>query len=51
MLFAEFDQYEYEMLDLRFELKEHINREEWEESHSDQRKSRGRLGCNNNDLL
>jgi tRNA U34 5-carboxymethylaminomethyl modifying enzyme MnmG/GidA len=29
--FAEIDQYNHDMLDLRWELKEHINREEWEE--------------------
>lgn len=29
--FAEVDQYDHDMLDLRFELKEHINREEWKE--------------------
>ncbi len=28
--FTEFDQYDHDMLDLSFELKEHINREEWE---------------------
>ncbi len=28
--FAEIDQYDQDMLDLRWELKEHINREEWE---------------------
>ena len=28
--FAEVDQYKDHMLDLRWELKEHINREEWE---------------------
>ena len=28
--FAVIDQYNHEMLDLRFELKEHIRREEWE---------------------
>ncbi len=28
--FAENDTYNSDMLDLRFELKEHINREEWE---------------------
>ncbi len=28
--FAEIDQYDHDMLDLRFELKEHISREEWE---------------------
>ena len=27
--FAEIDQYDHDMLDLRWELKEHINREEW----------------------
>ncbi len=27
--FAEIDQYNHDMLDLRWELKEHINREEW----------------------
>ena len=32
--FAEIDQYDHDMLDLRFELKEHINREEWEEIFS-----------------
>jgi len=29
--FAEVDQYKDDMLDLRWELKAHINREEWEE--------------------
>lgn len=29
--FAEIDQYNHDMLDLRWELKEHINREEWQE--------------------
>ncbi len=29
--FAEIDQYDHDMLDLRWELKEHINREEWQE--------------------
>jgi hypothetical protein len=29
--FAEIDQYDQDMLDLRWELKEHINREEWQE--------------------
>ncbi len=29
--FAEIDQYDHDMLDLRFELKAHINREEWQE--------------------
>ena len=28
--FAEIDQYNHDMLDLRWELKEHINREEWQ---------------------
>ncbi len=28
--FAVIDQYDHDMLDLRWELKEHINREEWE---------------------
>lgn len=28
--FTTIDQYNHELLDLRFELKEHINREEWE---------------------
>jgi len=28
--FAEIDQYNHDMLDLRWELKEYINREEWE---------------------
>ncbi len=28
--FAEFDDYDHDILDLRFELKEHVNREEWE---------------------
>ena len=28
--FAGIDQYNHDMLDLRWELKEHINREEWE---------------------
>ena len=28
--FAEIDQYDSDMLDLRFELKDHISREEWE---------------------
>jgi hypothetical protein len=28
--FVEFDDYDRDILDLRFELKEHINREEWE---------------------
>ncbi len=32
--FAEIDQYDHDMLDLRWELKEHINREEWEEIFS-----------------
>ena len=32
--FAEIDQYDHDMLDLRFELKEHINREEWKEIFS-----------------
>ncbi len=32
--FAEIHQYDHDMLDLRFELKEHINREEWEEIFS-----------------
>ena len=27
--FAEIDQYDSDMLDLRYQLKEHINREEW----------------------
>ncbi len=27
--FAEIDQYDHDMLDLRWALKEHINREEW----------------------
>ncbi len=27
---AEIDQYDHDMLDLRWELKGHINREEWE---------------------
>ncbi len=27
--FAEIDQYNHDMLDLRWQLKEHINREEW----------------------
>ncbi len=29
--FTEVDQYDHDMLDLRFELKEHINREEWQQ--------------------
>ncbi len=29
--FAEIDQYDNDMLDLRFELKDHISREEWKE--------------------
>ena len=29
--FAEIDQYDHDMLDLRFELKKHVNREEWTE--------------------
>ena len=29
--FAEIDQYDHDMLDLRFELREYINREEWQE--------------------
>ena len=29
--FAEIEQYDHDMLDLRFELKEHINREERKE--------------------
>ena len=29
--FAEIDQYDSDMLDLRYQLKEHINREEWED--------------------
>ena len=32
--FAEIDQYDHDMLDLRWELKEHINREEWGEIFS-----------------
>ena len=32
--FAEIDQYNHDMLDLRWELKEHINREEWQEVFS-----------------
>ncbi len=32
--FAEIDQYDQDMLDLRFELKEHINRAEWKEIFS-----------------
>lgn len=28
--FSNMDQHNHDMLDLRFELKEHINREEWE---------------------
>jgi len=32
--FAEIDQYDHDMLDLRWELKEHINREEWQEIFS-----------------
>lgn len=28
--FSEFDQYDHDILNLRFELKEHINREEWD---------------------
>jgi hypothetical protein len=32
--FAEIDQYNHDMLDLRWELKEHINREEWQEIFS-----------------
>ena len=32
--FAVIDQYDHDMLDLRFELKEHINREEWKEIFS-----------------
>jgi hypothetical protein len=30
MYFAEVDQYKDDMLDLRWELKAHVNREEWE---------------------
>ncbi len=33
--FAEIDQYDHDMLDLRWELKEHINREEWQEIFSE----------------
>ena len=29
--FAEIDQYKHDMLDLRWQLKEHINRQEWGE--------------------
>ncbi len=29
--FAGIDQYDHDMLDLRYQLKEHINREEWQE--------------------
>jgi hypothetical protein len=29
--FEEIDQYDHDMLDLRWELKKHINREEWQE--------------------
>ena len=32
--FAEIDQYDHDMLDLRWELKEHVNREEWGEIFS-----------------
>ena len=32
--FAEIDQYDHDMLDLRWELKGHINREEWQEIFS-----------------
>jgi len=32
--FAEVDQYDQDMLDLRFELMEHINRDEWSEIFS-----------------
>ncbi len=32
--FAEIDQYNHDMLDLRWQLKEHINREEWQEIFS-----------------
>lgn len=33
--FAEIDQYDHDMVDLRFELREHVNREEWEAIFSD----------------
>lgn len=33
--FAVIDQYDHDMLDLRFELKEQINREEWEQIFSE----------------
>jgi len=29
--FAEVEQYDHAMLDLRFELKEHVNRDEWQQ--------------------
>jgi len=32
--FAKEDQYDHDMLDLRWELKGHINREEWQETFS-----------------
>ena len=32
--FAEIDQYDSDMLDLRFELREHVNRQEWAEIFS-----------------
>ncbi len=32
--FAGIDQYNHDMLDLRWELKEHINREEWQQIFS-----------------
>ncbi len=32
--FAEIDQYDHDMLDLRWQLKEHVNREEWGEIFS-----------------
>jgi len=33
--FAVIDQYDHDMLDLRFELREHINREEWRQIFSE----------------
>ncbi len=32
--FAEIDQYDHDTLNLRFELREHISREEWQEIFS-----------------
>jgi len=34
--FAEVDQYNHDMIELRFELREHINREEWAAIFSDE---------------